>query len=202
MIMSASKLSRSTARLPDLILYAKVMHVLLNSSQTRFFTVHTSLQFCDQTNLSYQPTQVTTDQSFSAKKNDLRTELPRYESAQVRFYKMIKKGCGAGEDHIAACNLTRTCSVRVHTKSASEGKSSDLGGLDLLLMKVDIGYWHKQKWHERLNYDEEHIKLETKHDHGHKLNKVNQKQNFKAQDGYRTGDMWRCTFLAFFVDSR
>jgi hypothetical protein len=42
-------------------------------------------------------------------------------------------------------------------------------------MKVDIEYWHKQKWHERLNYDEEHIKLATKHDHGRKLNKVNQK---------------------------
>lgn len=68
-------------------------------------------------------------------------------------------------------------------------------------MKVDIEYWHKQKWHERLNYDEEHIKLATKHDHGRKLNKVNQKQNFKAQDGYRTGDMWRCIFLAFFADS-
>jgi hypothetical protein len=54
--------------------------------------VHTSLQFYDQTNLSYQPTQVTTDQSFSTKKNDLRTELPRYESAQVRFYKMNKEG--------------------------------------------------------------------------------------------------------------
>jgi hypothetical protein len=67
--------------------------------------------------------------SILSLKMGVTTELPRYESAQVRFYKMNKKGCGASEDHTAACNLTRTCSVRVHTKSASEGKSSDLGGL-------------------------------------------------------------------------
>jgi hypothetical protein len=51
-----------------------------------------------------------TEQSFSANKNNLRIELPKYESTQIRFCKMNKEGYGAGEQQLPA----------------SEGKSSDV----------------------------------------------------------------------------
>jgi hypothetical protein len=41
------------------------------------------------------------EQSFSAKKNEPRIELPRYGTVQIRVSKMTKEGCSACEDHIA-----------------------------------------------------------------------------------------------------
>jgi hypothetical protein len=65
-----------------------------------------------------------------SKEKNLRTKPPWFNIVQIRFYSMHKEGCNAGEDHTTSCNLTRDCVVRVHIKATSEGKLSDMRGLN------------------------------------------------------------------------